>query len=396
MSCMLLAGCGVAPKRIVEVRPVPAHWSSSETAAAPEWTDFTFNVLAFTSARQGWIAGYQRLLRVDGDTLSVYFTRRTGTTPQGVAFRGPDDGWMGGFFVDRRGDAHGVLWRWQGSGWEPVDLSPVDWPSWQITDVYAAPGGAVWLTALINVGHSPIWPDTPERLDAALIHGDGHGWRVEELPDLPARSVVTDACFDSPEGGWFVGYSGEPGRGQAFALRRRDNAWEPAQLPSTPQPRSFLRQVACLEDGRAVALGGYGGTQHEMPTSWLLVFDGEWRPIAPPPQLQAPLDTMAAVAADDVWFTVNRSILERPAFVHWHHGRWDVVPAPLLPEGREAGYGFNAMQFVSPDDGWAIADDCEGVGLAQGLIFHYHDGAWHLRNWGWHFWDMPMFGLLGD
>ena len=48
------------------------------------------------------------------------------------------------------------------------------------------------------------------------------------------------------------------------------------------------------------------------------------------------------------------------------------------------------MQFVSPDEGRAIANE---IGAVRGLIFHCKDGVWRLRNWGWHFWDAPGFGL---
>jgi hypothetical protein len=54
------------------------------------------------------------------------------------------------------------------------------------------------------------------------------------------------------------------------------------------------------------------------------------------------------------------------------------------------------MQFVTPNEGWAIATDFAGTGLSNGLIFHYKDGVWRHRNWSWHLWDMPGFGMLGD
>ena len=52
------------------------------------------------------------------------------------------------------------------------------------------------------------------------------------------------------------------------------------------------------------------------------------------------------------------------------------------------------MQFVSPDEGWAVASDME-PGQGGGRIFHYKDGKWRNRNWNWHFWDAPWFNLFG-
>jgi hypothetical protein len=60
------------------------------------------------------------------------------------------------------------------------------------------------------------------------------------------------------------------------------------------------------------------------------------------------------------------------------------------------GFAFTDMQFVTPNEGWAVANDYGGPGIVRGLIFHYKDGVWRNRNWTWHFWNQPWFGLFGD
>ena len=94
-----------------------------------------------------------------------------------------------------------------------------------------------------------------------------------------------------------------------------------------------------------------------------------------------------------MWLALSRqdaTLRFRPTFLHWVDGVWTEVPPPALPTGRADGFLFSDMQFVSPAEGWAIGN---ADGFARGVIFHYQDGVWRLRNWGWHFWDAPGFGL---
>jgi len=94
-----------------------------------------------------------------------------------------------------------------------------------------------------------------------------------------------------------------------------------------------------------------------------------------------------------VWLAVNADDPPgrlRPTFLHWVDGAWTEVRPPALPGGQVDGYLFSDMQFVSPDEGWAIGNT---DGFVHGLIFHYRNGVWRYRNWGWHFWDAPGFGL---
>ena len=65
-----------------------------------------------------------------------------------------------------------------------------------------------------------------------------------------------------------------------------------------------------------------------------------------------------------------------------------------MPGGRCTSVSIRDMQFVSPDEGWAVAND-DTPRLGVGRIFHYKDGKWRNRNWNWHFWDAPWFNLFG-
>src|SRR5690606_2626236 len=98
----------------------------------------------------------------------------------------------------------------------------------------------------------------------------------------------------------------------------------------------------------------------------------------------------------EVWISVNCNPLEvecRERFLHLRNGVWETVELPRLPDGRSTHRLIVDMQFVTPTEGWAIAHDL--IPRAGGRIYHYRDGVWRNRNWNWHFWDAPGFGLFG-
>lgn len=105
-------------------------------------------------------------------------------------------------------------------------------------------------------------------------------------------------------------------------------------------------------------------------------------------------EAVAALAADDIWVAAGRLPDEPYLFLRWLGGEWHIVDGPTLPRGRKGGYTVNAMDFVSPDEGWAVAGDSLGPG-SRGLILHYKDGVWRNRNWNWHFWHERWFGVFG-
>jgi hypothetical protein len=104
---------------------------------------------------------------------------------------------------------------------------------------------------------------------------------------------------------------------------------------------------------------------------------------------------VAIVDQEQFWVAGRRPFPAAPTFLHFDHGRWTEVPGPVLPGGRTGGYVVTALTFPAPDIGWAAATDYEGPGISRGLVLHYKDGVWRNRNWDWHFWNEPWWGLFG-
>jgi hypothetical protein len=347
------------------------------------------------------------MLHIRGDELSIYFVKRTGAWLGSVAFPTPDDGWVGGFARARgkrrsfwHAPSRGVIWRFRAGRWEPAQLGGIEW-DWLVSEVRPSPAGTIWATGVVEIAPDDEHPPAPTRLKRILLRSDdGVGWVGEgAMREGDRRWLFNDACFGPSGAGWFVGvdHGGELGH-RAVAVRHRNGVWEPAVLPDLPMP-SRLIAVECLPGDGAVATGFTGEFWGGENTPIVLRYDGDWRRVELPFDMgRASIGALAAVSASDIWLAVNSrrtgdQVADRPLFLHWREGQWTEIAAPLLPEGRLGGYHFTDMQFVSPDEGWAIASDYEGPGLERGIIFHYRDGVWRNRNWNWHFWDAPGFGL---
>lgn len=411
-----LAGYGCAPvrdPRVLHLQSIPAHWVEQSDRLEPKLVaDFMFDALSFSTPTDGWIVGHRYLLHVTDTGLSVVFVNPARVSLNSVNFRTPDAGWAGGRSLEVQrsrsrapwalGPSPGAIWRFSGGGWQSVDLTPLSWPDWSVSAVRASARGEIWATGFIDIPADHRHRPGARRFRPILLRSGGTGWTADESPHQDGRNwAFYDICFDDAGSGWFVGADlGDDDAPRALAVRRSADTWqrtdEPADLAG---PHARLSGVACSSGGRAVALGesGHaGGYRDGSPV--LLRYDGIWQRIELPVAFQhADVGAMAAVSDSDVWLalsSVDRRAGRRPAFLHWTGGEWSEVPAPPLPEGRH--YAFSGMQFVSPTEGWAIANDHSGPGIVRGLIFHYRDGVWRNRNWSWHFWDQHLFGLFGD
>jgi hypothetical protein len=407
MVSVVASGCAMpGDARVRELRPVLAHWVERSDTFDPLSGDFHFNALSFPTPTEGWIVGNRYVLHITGNELSVFFVKRTGAWLGSVDFRSSDDGWVGGFALtggkrlwEWDAPSRGVIWRFRSGRWEPAHLGGIEW-DWLVGAVRPSPSGTIWATGVVETDPDDEHPPAPPRLLRILLRSDdGVSWVQEgAMREGDRRWAFLDACFCPSGTGWFVGNDHGGGLGRrALAVRHRDGVWDSAALPDLPAP-ARLFSVECLPGDGAVAIGFIGEIFGET-TPIVLRFDGTWQRIELPFDMgRGSIGALAALSTSDIWLAVNSRgtgdpVADQPLFLHWREGQWTEVAAPLLPGSRQGGYVFTDMQFVSPDEGWAIADDVEGPGLERGLIFHYRDGAWRNRNWNWHFWNAPGFGL---
>jgi hypothetical protein len=288
--------------------------------------------------------------------------------------------------------SRGFIARRAGDGWAEEPIAAGELWNWSLHQVQTA-AAAGWALGLEERG--PSFQRVLLQRGAEWQVVRPYGWRGGDF------WIVARFCTDPSGTSWFVGtqYDAQH-RAHALAVRQRDGTFEPVPIGQLAGPGTAVDHVACLGGGGAVAVGAAGMSEDRRDANAraiLLHYDGAWRGEWFPDHLRGvSVTALAALSATDVWLAVTSPDGSRTMFLHRTAAGWEEVVPPALPDGRSGGYVVRDMQFVSVGEGWAVANDTGGPGLVRGLIFHYRDGAWRLRNWNWHFWHQPYFGLLGD
>lgn len=387
-----------------DVERVPAYWVDSEDVAPVTGSDFYWDGLHFVSPSRGWIVGGGLVLEVDGDNLRLWFVGRTWPSNlYSVAAVDASGAWACGAQRYRIGPedysvqslkAEGLFVHWDGAQCSGIETRGI--PSLSVDVMKLALSGPAdgWAIARFE------WETN--RLATLLLRFDGRTWEPR-TPGWPLGDQwsMADLCLRPNGGGWLVGSRGEGGdRRRPHAFRRRGDGWEEVPIPPVYYPSVRMNEVHCLDDGGAIVLGSGAFEDHELqlgsePLLW--TFRETWERVELPEELRSlNVTALAAVDAQDYWLAVSDgSRLTRGGefFLHFSHGRWERVAGPALPRDVSPDYGVTQMQFVSPTEGWATAWGAGGGLGIRGLIFHYKDGVWRVRNWSWNWWDERRLGF---
>ena len=386
-----------------EVEQVPAHWVDSEEVAPRYVSDFEWISMHFVSPNHGWLVGFPLILEIDGDSLRLWFERRTRLSVLfTVAAVDASNVWAGGSllyhlvrgeYYPQDGRSEGLFLHGDGARWTPFETHDV--PSLDVTVLDLALAGPAdgWAIARFELEKNVF--------STLLLRFDGQTWQPR-APDWPlgAQWSMMDVCLTPNGGGWLVGSRGEGvNRRRPHAFRRQGDNWEEVPVPPVYYPSVRMDGVHCLEDGGAVVLGT-GAFQDNVlgrnPDPLLWIYRGAWERVELPEEVRS-LEVMAVgvVDAQDYWLAVTDRFRRTGGefFMHFSGGRWERVPGPTLPPDIVQSYTVSQMQFVSPTEGWAIASGAGAGNLGRGLIFHYKDGVWRVRNWSWNWWDEKWFGF---
>jgi hypothetical protein len=383
---------------------IPAHWVENDTTLEPRGREFQFNAVSFSSPEDGWIVGTKYLLHIRGNgRLELTFTQ--GLRPVLGTAQALFDGTLvaGGFRILDRGEygvAIGLVLRSSGGRSDVTELSDIPLGDWLISVLRIGTDGNGWaLGTVIREAAPPI---------VALLRLRDGVWKLHPLDGAQSGWNLIDLCLDQNGDGWSVGVTTEDGHWrEPLVVRLIGERLEEAALPSLPGPHSVLSKVACLPGGGAVAVGRSGIAKFmDRGDGLVLRYDGAWHEVELPDSLRGFVPTaMSAASERDIWMsgsiddacrTIGRPCRATYIFVHWHDDAWELSAPPSFPGSRAEGYLISDLTFVSPDEGWAVANDYAGPEVVRGLIFHYKDGIWRHRNWNWHFWNQPWFGLFGD
>lgn len=390
LTVLMMAVAAVAEDALVFR---PAHWVAGEDLE-PTYHAFDFYALAFTSPDDGWLVGEKYVLRIQGERLEVAFVGLSDGL-RTVSFSSPALGWIGG-----NGAPNGrfPLLRHGPGGWRRDQIGGMTWPLWGVSEIFAGPLGDAWGTASVS--------DTSDRSEAwkrsrrVMLRYDGATWTVDDSL-LTGHQTVTihDACQTPAGTWWFVGVD----RPTQSSMNAFLAFWDGSTLirdarSSSEVERSTLDRVRCAADGSVWALGELRPRPGVPREALLLRRVTDWQRVSVPLDLPGEPSTsaLAAIDANEAWISANCNYLELPCrerFFHLRNGIWETVELPFLPGGRSTHRFIVDVQFVSPNEGWAIASDSKP--RDGGRIYHYRDGVWRNRNWNWHFWDAPGFGLFG-
>jgi hypothetical protein len=388
----LLMATGGAAQETPTFRP--AHWVSGDNLE-PTFHAFSFNALAFPTPDEGWIVGDKYLLHVQGERLEVAFLELWDSLYT-VSFSGRFLGWAGGNGPPR---GHFPLLRRSDGLWQHDQIAGMIWPHWSIGKIIAGPTGYAWARAAVSdVPFDQLVAKRPRRV---MLRYDGSTWTVDETFLAGFTDVdILDAC-QTPEGmWWFAGVDRSATSGMnAFVARWDGSALKREAQPSSEIERSGLSRIRCPADGSVWAMGDFRPTKDEARQVLLMRRMSDWQRVSVPTELPGDVvpTSLAAIDRGEVWISANCHVFEvecRERYFHLRDGIWETVELPLLPGGRSTKIWIVDTQFVSPTEAWAIAKDLE-YRSGGGRIFHYRDGKWRNRNWNWHFWDAPGFGLFG-
>ena len=339
------------------------------------------------------MVGERYVLHIQGERLEVAFVD-LGESRNAVSFSNEALGWAS--------SAHQDPWpmlTYRSGTWRNEPMAGIGWPYWGISKVMAGAAGDAWAFA----NYSERVPGLLEfaKTTPVILRYDGTRWVVDEnlLAGRPDWHL-SDGC-QSPDGQWwFVGVDVAAPSGRGRILAR----WDGRELHSMAEPgrgseRSGLYRIRCMPDGTIWASGELRPAKDQPLEILLMRLSGRWERIAVPDFFprEASAGSLAPVSADEVWLAASCGSSDPVCcerFLHYRDGGWTTVALPLMPGGRCRWVSIRDMQFVSPEEGWAVAND-DTPRLGVGRIFHYKDGTWRLRNWNWHFWDAPWFNLFG-
>ncbi|MDX2170026.1 MAG: hypothetical protein SF182_23350 [Deltaproteobacteria bacterium] len=396
---LLVSGCSLMARPNAPLEFHRAYWSEG-TALAPDDGDYELNALAFSSPDEGWVVGNRFALHIQGEQLQVAFLRPRHLSFWDVDLASAIGGAAVGYHTAGWSEAtSGAALHYDGAYWQPDAVPAELFPSWWIQRVAAVPDGADRAIGAVfaNPREAQIVP-IPSAVEKHLLRRAAGGWTVDPAA-TDAAWRPNDLCTTAAGETWMVGATQRGGRRfEALAARASGDTWVVEPLPPLGGDAATLSRVVCPPAGGIVALGG---VRHEgVPRIELVLlrFTDHWQRIALPDDGVTADAVIAALSVDDVWLAqacLTPAACQTRA-LHWHNGQWSALAAPLLPSGRASGYSFADMQFVAPDEGWAVANDYGGGGLTRGLLFHYRNGTWRVRSWNWHFWNQPGFGWFGD
>ena len=266
--------------------------------------------------------------------------RRHSAGLRGVTIVSPDDAWAAGDRT-RRGRTYQIYLHWDGERWRKYPAPRHDLG--EVTDIDAVAADDVWA-----VGSDLFTRHGHTQRAIRVWHFDGVGWTPVDVP----RAYGYLSSIDADRGR--VTAVGTEDFGIPLVLEFDGTKWRRAELPSLPAQTNLFDI-----DGRWAVGVTTSDDSPEVPLA-LERIAGVWERATVPDLDWASLDTVSAVAPDDVWAFGRTDTSQgepEPHFV-WsvlHHdgSAWSVVSDPSSPDGA-TGDPRGSAAVGSTGEVWAI------------------------------------------
>ncbi|HEX8981567.1 MAG TPA: zf-HC2 domain-containing protein [Ktedonobacterales bacterium] len=349
--------------------------------------------ISMTSPRDGWAVGWigdpssatapkTLLVRFQNCQWQPVADNIPAAELLSVSMRSASDGWAVGVMLKdfnptptsdnpqhQWGGVHVIVLHYDGSQWRSVSVSGVGAAIY--AKVRMTSSGDGWM--LVDGGGLHVTPYT-KAYAYTLFHYQNGEWSQVPLTFDPSHSLILwDIAAVAPNDCWVVGYGTQSG-GNFMAAHYHDGTWTTwsGQHIGVTYPAMYSVSMSAPDDVWLSGSYPYKDANGDHVGPLVAHFDGvHWTR----EQVSNVQDSMAdpslmkiaAAAPSDVWaFTWKEGGGSMSmSMAHKSAGVWTWSPPP------EGIIDIKSVSFVSPSDGYAIAQTSTGTAM-----LHYDHGVW--------------------
>jgi hypothetical protein len=238
-----------------------------------------------------------------------------------------------------------VVEHWTGSSWTRLTT-----PN---------PGVADYLTGIAAISSTDVWAVGYEWISnftelPLLLHYNGTAWKTFNTSQLQfgqVSGIFARATNDV----WAVGWTGQLPNVSALALHWNGTTLTRVAFPTEAGGSIVLKSASGVATNDVWAVGNYefSGINGNLELSARSYhWDGsKWTPVTVGLSGYSFLDSVSALATDDVWAVGEGIVFPQPnelqVTFHWDGTKWSNVPNP------EQGV-LNAISALSTNEAWAV------------------------------------------
>ncbi|HKP51217.1 MAG TPA: S-layer homology domain-containing protein [Chloroflexia bacterium] len=298
----------------------------------------------------------------------------TGSGLNGVDATGPNDAWTVG--------SDGTLAHWDGVSWTAYDNTKLGTMVFNSVDMVAsnmawsvASGGKIfryngssWVEETSNNGSTTLYDVSMASAtdgwavgsNARFVHYDGTDWQVV-APGGVLTTTMYGVDMVSASLGWAVG-----GASDNSGILGKIARWDGTSWQVVYTGNRILYSIDMLDSNNGWA-AGQGGT--------LLRWDGTNWNLTSSPSGAVTVDGVATISPTDAWAVGATNGWTNNVW-HWDGTSWTPVSTPN-------GAPLNDIVMLSASDGWIVGE--------RGTVYRYNGSAWGVSNT--HFTTNGFYGL---